>query len=42
MAEEQLKLKDLKIFKVIHDIKNPVQALVSTINDFKLQVEKMR
>mmetsp|Transcript_28130 Transcript_28130/g.23606 ORF Transcript_28130/g.23606 Transcript_28130/m.23606 type:complete len:158 (-) Transcript_28130:775-1248(-) len=41
MASDQLKLKDMKIIKVIHDIKNPVQALVSSINDFSLTVENM-
>jgi len=34
--------KDLKVMKIIHDLKNPVQAILSVINDSKLDPNYMR
>ena len=34
--------KDLKMMKVLHDLKNPIIALISTINDKSLDVKAMR
>jgi len=42
MAVDQLRLKDLKVMKTIHDVKNPVYSLVATINDASLDILKVR
>ena len=34
--------KDLKMMKVLHDLKNPIIALISTIYDKSLDVKAMR
>lgn len=41
-ANKALHLKDLKVMKVLHDLKNPVHALISTINDINLDAASMR
>ena len=33
MADELNKKKDIKVMKVVHDLKNPVSALMCTLND---------
>ena len=42
IANKALHLKDLKVMKVLHDIKNPVHALMSIVNDINLDPVKMR
>lgn len=33
---DEIKAKDLKVMKTLHDLKNPVQALITIINDISL------
>lgn len=42
IAKDELTSKDLKVMKILHDIKNPVLALISTINDNSLTREDIQ
>ena len=42
LADLEIKKKDLKIMKVLHDLKNPVLALMSTINDNSLDMKSIQ
>jgi len=42
IAIEELKSKDLRMMKVLHDIKNPVLALISIVNDVNLTKEEIQ
>jgi len=42
IAIEELKSKDLRMMKVLHDIKNPVSALISIVNDVNLSIEEIQ
>jgi len=42
IAIEELKSKDLRMMKVLHDIKNPVSALISIVNDVNLSKEEIQ
>ena len=39
IAVDELRCKDLKVMKILHDIMNPMMALMATINDSSLTKE---
>ena len=39
IAVDELRCKDLKVMKILHDIMNPMMGLMATINDSSLTKE---
>ena len=34
--------KDLKVMKIVHDLKNPTIAILQSINDHEIETDKLR